>query len=182
MQAATVPLNALTAQQAIDRLQAPRAASILVTGASGAVGTFAVQLAVAAGHSVTAVAGSDDEAWVRSLGADEVLGRDADLAAHGPFTHVLDLVPVGAGVFAAVAGDGTIVSTRPVSEDPGRGITQRAMLIEQDTPALEDLVRSVAGGTLMTRVSETVPLVDAAEAHRRTEQRGRHGKIVLVAG
>ncbi len=132
-----------------------------------------MQLAVAAGHSVTAVAGSDDEAWVRSLGADEVLGRDADLAAHGPFTHVLDLVPVGAGVFAAVAGDGTIVSTRPVSEDPGRGITQRAMLIEQDTPALGDLVRSLAGGTLVTRGSETVrSLIGTDHARQRFPDAG----------
>lgn len=180
VQAATVPLNAVTAQQAIALLQAPRGAQILITGASGAVGAFAVQLAVAAGLRVTAVAGSDDQEWVRSLGAEKVLPRETELSTIGSFSHVLDAVPVGVQVFPAVADGGAIVSTRPVADDPGRGIAQRPMLIEQDTEALRQLVQMVAAGALLTRVSETVPLAEAAQAHRLAEQHGRHGKIVLV--
>ena len=178
--AATLPLNALTAQQALACLQAPKGARILITGASGAVGSFAVQLAVGARVWVTAVAGSDDGEWVRSLGAEQVLPRDTELSTIGEFSHVLDAVPVGADVFPAVADGGTIVSTRPVTDDPGRRITQRPMLIQQDTEALQGLVRSAAAGTLLTRVSQTVPLAQAAQAHRLSEQHGRHGKIVLV--
>jgi NADPH:quinone reductase len=180
VQAATVPLNALTAQQAIALLEAPRGAQILITGASGAVGSFAVQLAVGAGLRVAAIAGSADEEWVRSLGAEEVAPRETELSMVGAFPLVLDAVPVGAQAFPAVADGGTIVSTRPVEDAPGRGITQRSMLIEQDTEVLRELVRRVAAGTLLTRVSQTVPLSEAARAHRLAEQRGRHGKIVLV--
>jgi NADPH:quinone reductase len=180
VQAATVPLNALTAQQAIALLKAPPGAQILITGASGAVGSFAVQLAVGAGLRVTAVAGSGDEEWVRSLGAEEVVPRETELSMMGAFPHVLDAVPVGAQAFSAVADGGTIVSTRPVEDNPGRGITQRSMLIEQDTEVLRELVQRAAAGALLTRVSQTVPLAEAARAHRLTEQRGRHGKVVLV--
>ena len=68
--AATLPLNALTARQALDMIAAPPGATLLVTGASGAVGGFATQLAVRAGLRVLAQASYDDEDWVASLGAD----------------------------------------------------------------------------------------------------------------
>jgi NADPH:quinone reductase len=178
--AATVPLNALTAQQALDRLDAEKGAELLITGASGAVGSFALQLAVAEGLRVTAIAGTDDEDWVSSLGAAQVLARTSDLSRIGPFSYVLDTVPVGAAVFPAVADGGTIVSTRAVAEAPGRGIEQRPMLIQQDTALLKEMVAKVASGALLTRVSQTVSLDQAAEAHRLAEQPGRHGKIVLV--
>jgi NADPH:quinone reductase-like Zn-dependent oxidoreductase len=73
------------------------------------VGSFAVQLAVAAGLRATAVAGTDDEEWVRALGAATVLPRDTQLSTIGSFSYVLDAVPVGAHVFPAVADGGTIV-------------------------------------------------------------------------
>ncbi|WP_210491818.1 NADP-dependent oxidoreductase [Patulibacter sp. SYSU D01012] len=182
VQAATVPLNALTAQQALRLFGAAAGDELLITGASGAVGSFAVQLAKEQGLQVTAVAGTDDEAWVRELGADTVLPRDADLSAIGTFPYVFDAVPVGADAFPAAARGGTIVTTRALREkpDPDSGVTLRPMLIEQDTPALEDLVGQVAAGRLKTRVSQTVPLADAAEAHRLVEERGRRGKVVLV--
>ncbi|MGX6449410.1 NADP-dependent oxidoreductase [Patulibacter sp. S7RM1-6] len=181
--AATIPLNALTAQQALAHLGASAGDRVLITGASGAVGSFAVQLAKQQGLEVAAVAGTDDEAWVRELGADAVLSRDADLTQVGAFPYVLDAVPVGAEVFPATANGGVIVTTRPIREQPDAdaGIEQRPMLIEQDSAALEDLVGQVAAGRLRTRVARTVPLVEAAEAHRLAEERGRRGKIVLVA-
>jgi NADPH:quinone reductase-like Zn-dependent oxidoreductase len=180
VEAATVPLNALTAEQCIGHLGAPEGAEVLVTGASGAVGSFAVQLAVAQGLRVVAQAGTDDEDWVRELGAARVLSRDADLSDVGTFAWVLDLVPLGEGVFPAVADGGTIVTTRPIRAEAGRQITQRPMLIEEDTANLERLVEGVATGGLRTRVSRTMPLAEAAEAHRVVEEPGRRGKIVLV--
>jgi NADPH2:quinone reductase len=178
--AATVPLNALTAQQALGHLGAPEGAEILITGASGAVGSFAAQIAVAEGLRVVAQAGTDDDEWVRSLGVDRVIGRDADLAEIGTFAYVLDTVPLGESVFPAVQDGGTIVTTRPIEAEPGRQIVQRPMLIEEDVADLERLVEGVAAGALLTRVSRTVPLADAGEAHRLSEESGRRGKIVLV--
>ena len=178
--AAAVPLNGLTAQQALDHLHAPDGARLLITGASGAVGSFAAQLAVQRGFRVTAQAGTDDVAWVQSLGVERVLPRDADLESIDPFPYVLDAVPVGPAVFPAAADGATIVSTRPVDEDPGRGIHQEAMLIEWDADGLRALLDAVAAGRLQTRVDRMVSLADAADAHRLSEQRGRHGKIILV--
>jgi NADPH:quinone reductase-like Zn-dependent oxidoreductase len=178
--AATIPLNALTAHQALGHLGAPQGAEVLVTGASGAVGAFFAQIAVAEDLKVTAIAGTDDEEWVRGLGVDRVLPREADLAQVGRFAYVFDAVPLGAGVFDAVDDGGTIVTTRAVREEAGRRITQRPMLIEQDTALLAELVEGVAGGALLTRVARTVPLEQAAEAHRLVEERGRKGKVVLV--
>lgn len=180
VEAATVPLNALTAQQCIGHLGAPEGAEVLITGASGAVGAFAVQLAVAQGLRVVAQAGTGDDEWVSGLGVDRVLARDADLAQAGSFAWVLDLVPLGEGVFPAVADGGTVVTTRPVAAEAGRGIDQRPMLIEEDTALLQRLIEGVAGGALLTRVATTVPLSQAAEAHRRAEESGRKGKVVLV--
>jgi NADPH:quinone reductase-like Zn-dependent oxidoreductase len=178
--AATIPLNALTAHQALGHLGAPQGAEILITGASGAVGAFAAQIAVAEDLKVTAVAGTDDEEFVRGLGVERVLPRDADLAEIGRFRYVLDAVPVGADVFPATDDGGVIVTTRPVKDEPGRRITQRPMLIEQDTALLARLVEGVAAGGLVTRVARTMPLEQAAEAHRVVEEPGRRGKIVLV--
>lgn len=178
--AATVPLNALTAQQALARLQAPDDARLFITGASGAVGSFAAQLAVQRGLAVTAQAGSADDEWIGSLGVDSVLPRDADLSSVEPFPYVFDAVPVGPAVFPAAADGATIVTTRPVDADPGCGVRVEPMLIEWDPDALRPLLADVAAGRLRTRVDRTLPLADAAEAHRLSEQRGRHGKVVLV--
>jgi NADPH:quinone reductase len=178
--AATVPLNALTAEQALDRLDPPRGARLLVIGASGAVGSFAVQLGIQRGLEVTGVAGRDDDEWVGSLGA-EVVSRDQDLGSIGTFPYVFDAVPVGEGAFAAIADGGEVISTRPVDADPGREIEQISMLVQHDREALARLVGEVAAGRLHSRIAETLPLEEAAEAHRRSEESGHHGKAVLVA-
>jgi NADPH:quinone reductase-like Zn-dependent oxidoreductase len=179
--AATVPLNALTAAQALDRLDAPDGAQLLILGASGAVGSFAVQLARERGLRVVAVAGREDEEWVESLGAEKTLPRDAELDSIGSFDYVLDAVPVGSAVFPAVADGGRILATRAVEEEAGRGIEQIAMLVESDPERLRELLEKAAAGELRTRVAETIPLPEAAEAHRRSEESGHHGKSVLVA-
>src|SRR5690606_27441336 len=75
--AATLPLNGLTAAQALDRLGLRAGETLLVTGAAGAVGGFAVQLAAARGIRVVAVAGAEDEPLVRELGAELFVPRTA---------------------------------------------------------------------------------------------------------
>lgn len=179
--AATVPLNGLTARHALDMMALPGPTTLLVTGASGGVGGFAAQLAARAGHQVVAQASHDDEDWVRGLGVDKVLPRSADLATVGPVPVVLDAVPVDQPAGAAVADGGRLISTRPTTPvDPARGVRQDFVLVHTDQPALRDLIRDLAGGLLRTRVAATLPLAEAAEAHRRAEAGGLHGKLVLV--
>ena len=100
--AATLPLNGLTAAQALDRLGLGEGQSLLVTGAAGAVGGFAVQLAAGRGLRVAAVAGEDDEELVRAMGAEWFVPRSvARLGA-----AVREFVPAGldGAVDAAVLG------------------------------------------------------------------------------
>jgi NADPH2:quinone reductase len=179
--ACTIPLNAVTAREGLTLLDPPEGSDLLVTGASGGVGSFAVQLAMQAGHRVIAQAGRDDETWPREIGADEVLPRDADLAAIDPVPAVFDAVPLGEQAFAAVTDGGAVVSTRkPPEAPPKRKIRQESFLIHRDRDTLRELVDAVAAGELRTRVDRTLPLAEAAEAHRLVEAGGLHGKVVLT--
>ncbi|GIE95404.1 NADP-dependent oxidoreductase [Paractinoplanes rishiriensis] len=176
--AATVPLNALTAHRALDLMALAEPSTVLVTGASGAVGGFAAQLAVQAGHTVHASATHDDEDWVAGLGVHSVIPRSAGLV---PAPAVLDAVPVGGPAGEAVTAGGVLVSTRPTPPvDPARRVRQEVVLVRLDRPALRHLVEAVANGQLRTRVAATFPLADAAEAHRRFEAGHLRGKIVLL--
>jgi NADPH2:quinone reductase len=179
--AATLPLNGLTARQALDLLALAAGDKLLVTGASGGVGGFAVQLAVADGLRVTAVAGRDDEAWVASLGAGKVLPRDADITGIGPVDGVLDAVPLGPVVStAALREGGTAVFTRPPDPaQPGRDIRFETILVRPDHAMLTDLAERLAAGRLRTRVAHVIPLEEAARGHRLAGQGGLRGKVVL---
>jgi len=180
---ATIPLNALTARQALDEIAAPTGATVLVTGASGAVGGFATQLAVRDGLRVLALASEGDEEWVAGLGAHEVLARDTDLRELGPLDAVFDAVPIGAPAAAAVRDGGVAVFTRRVEADEiPSGVRVAAQLVRPDAVVLAELVELVASGELLTRVARTFDLADAAEAHRLVERGGLRGKLVLRTG
>ncbi len=178
---ATVPLNTLTARQALDLIAGPPGATLLVTGASGAVGGFATQLAVKDGLRVLAVASDGDEDWVASLGAAEVISRATDLASLHPVDAVLDAVPVGAPAAAAARDGGVVVFTRRVGDVAGgRDLQVHSPLVHTDSVALAELTRTVASGALRTRVNRTLDLADAGEAHRLVERGGLRGKVVLT--
>jgi NADPH:quinone reductase len=177
--AVTVPLNALTAQRALEIMALSGPTTILITGASGAVGGFAARLAARAGHRVLAQATDDDEDWVRGLGVDTVVPRPATLPSGVP--AVLDAVPLGEPAGTAVADGGVLVTTRPTPPvNPARGVRQEIVLVRLDRAALRSLVDAVAKGDLLTRVAATLPLAEAAEAHRRVEAGGLRGKLVLI--
>ncbi|SNT64527.1 NADPH:quinone reductase [Asanoa hainanensis] len=178
--AATAPLNAVTAHQALAMLSLADASTVLVTGASGGVGGFAVQLAAQRGHRVLAGATHDDEEWVAALGAAEVIARSTDLATVGPVGAVLDAIPLGDAALPAVADDGIVVTTRP-TPPTDRKVRQQLQLIHLDRDVLAELVAAMGAGTLRTRVATTIPLREAAEAHRLVEAGGLRGKVVLTA-
>ena len=184
--AATVPLNAQTAHQGLSLVSPavlPAGGRLLVTGASGGVGGFATQLAVQRGYRVLAQAGHADEEWVRSLGAHEVVPRSVDLATVGPVAAVFDAAALGEAAAAAVEDRGVVVATRPTPAiDPARGVRQEVQLIRLDRELLADLVGQVAAGRLRTRVAVTMPLTEAADAHRRVLAGGLRGKLVLTVG
>ena len=187
--AGTLPLNALTARQSLDLLEVHPGDTLLVTGASGAVGSFAVQLAAAAGVEVLAVSSTGDEAHVASLGAKDVLSRAepgalADQVRErvpGGVDRVLDAALLGGPLLAAVRDGGGFLSVVGTSVPPAeRDIRVTSVLAEPDSDALGELAAALAHGDLRTRVAATLPLAEAAEAHRRAAAGGQRGKLVLT--
>ena len=107
--------------------------------------------------------------------------RDADFASIDPVPAVFDAAALGEAALAAVEDGGAVVSTRRAPEaPPERSIRQESFLVHRDREALRELVDAVATGKLRTRVDRTLPLAEAAEAHRLVEAGGLHGKVVLT--
>ncbi|MGW0882065.1 NADP-dependent oxidoreductase [Streptomyces sp. NPDC002671] len=176
--AGALPLNGLTAVQALDLLDLAPGASLLVTGAAGAVGGFAVQLAARRGIVVTGQARAMDEELVRSLGAAEFT---ADGVAPGSVDAVLDAAMLGEPALESVRNGGVFVSAQPGRQPaPVRGVRTTAVEVSADGARLSELVRLVDEGVLTLRVAETFTLADAAKAHERLAQGGVRGRLVLV--
>jgi NADPH:quinone reductase len=179
--AATLPLNALTARQALDIIDAPPGATLLVTGASGAVGGFATQLAARAGLRVLAQASHDDDEWVASLGPAEVLARETDLATIGPVDAVLDAVPLGPASAATLREGGIAVFTRPPQpSEPPPGLRFETVLVQSNAEQLRALTADLEAGRLRTRIADVLPLEQAARAHELNEAGGLRGKVLLA--
>ncbi|MFE6862675.1 NADP-dependent oxidoreductase [Nocardia sp. NPDC057668] len=182
--AATLPLNGLTALQSLDLLGLAPGGTLLVTGAAGAVGGFAVELAVRRGLRVAAYADAADEPFVRGLGAEWFIDRATpDLAERvrglvpGGVDAALDTSGGGIRAMAAVRTRGAFVTV--MGGDPPiplRGITVHRQWISADGPALAGL----AAARLTLRVAGTLPLERAAEAHDRLGARGLRGRLVLT--
>lgn len=185
--AATLPLNASTAAQALDLLALAPGRTVLVTGAAGAVGGFAVELAVERGLRVVATAGDGDEDLVRGLGAAVFVPRSAPLAESvrqavpGGVDGALDAAVVGLPALDAVRNRGAFVSViSGAAPVPLRGIRVANVLVGADGAQLRELSGLVARGRLTLRVADTLPLAEVAEAQRRLEKGGLRGRLVLV--
>lgn len=179
-QAATLPLNATTAAQALRLLGLAPGGSLLVTGAGGGVGTHAVELARHWGLRVTGLGSAAHEDFVRSRGADHYLPRGAALPAAG-FDGVLDAAALGQAALAAVRDGGAYAGLWPGSEPAAeRGIRVAALGVQSDGALLTELAALAERGVLSTRVAATYPLHAAAEAQVRLAEGGLRGRLVLV--
>jgi NADPH:quinone reductase-like Zn-dependent oxidoreductase len=174
--ASTVPLNGLAAAQIVDLLgDAPADGNgLLVTGAAGAVGGYVTLLAQDRGWRVTGLARAEDEAFVRSLGADFTTHaeRGWDAVADGAVLQEKGL--------ALVRDGGTFVGVSP-SAVPAteRGITVLVVVAHADGPRLADLLARAASGELPARVHAVVPMDEVADAHRAVAKGGVRGRYVL---
>ncbi|WP_229929142.1 NADP-dependent oxidoreductase [Kitasatospora xanthocidica] len=187
-QAATLPLNSLTALQALGLLDLPAGSTVLVTGAAGAVGGFAVELAARRGLRVAALAGEGDETLVRALGAQWFVPRTADDVAAavrelvpGGVDGAVDAALLGVRALGAVRGRGAFVAVAGGSEPVGlRGIRVANVWITADGPALAGLAALAGEGRLTLRVADTLPLERAGQAHERLAAGGLRGRLVLT--
>ncbi|MFI0740268.1 NADP-dependent oxidoreductase [Streptomyces sp. NPDC021100] len=186
-EAATLPLNGLTADQALDALGLAPGATLLITGAAGAVGGYAVQLAAGRGLRVVASAAEEDEAFVRSVGAEWFVPRSADPAeavralVPGGVDAVLDAAVLGVAALGAVRNRGAFVSVvGGAAPTPLRGITVTELWVAADAAGLARLSALADTGRLTPRVAGVLPLAEAARAHHRLAEGGLRGRVVLT--
>jgi NADPH:quinone reductase-like Zn-dependent oxidoreductase len=189
--AATLLLNGTAAQLALDTLDLRPGQTLAVTGAAGALGGYAIQLAKAAGLRVVADAAPADEELVRILGADIVVGRGSGVAARiraatpGGVDGLIDGAAQDADVLPAVADGGAVATVKGWAGPSERGIAVHPVVSTKaatDTALLERLVRHVEDGMLTLRVAGVLPAAEAAEAHRRLAAGGIRGRLVLSFG
>ena len=185
--AATLPLNGLTALQALDALDLPAGASLLVTGAAGAVGGFTVELAAMRGLRVVALAAREDERLVRQLGADDFVARsEGELAVAvrglipGGVDAVVDAAALGAPALDAVRGGGRFAALAPNAVPlPLRGTRVELVLVRADGVQLGQLAALVDAGRLTLRVASTHDLHEVAVTHELMARGGTRGRFVL---
>ena len=189
VEAAALPSASLTAWQALFEHAELRAGQrVLINGAGGGVGGFAVQLAKRAGATVVATASRRSADAVRAGGADQVVDYTATTitdAVTEPVDVVLNLVRGSAEgtaelVDLIVTGGVLVTTTGPGPVDAPRGIRGIGMYVRSDAAELAGIVERVDAGTLRVDVSEMVPLSQAAAVHERSAAGQTRGKVLLV--
>lgn len=189
--AAALPLVGLTAYQALfDHAKLTAGQRVLVNGAGGAVGGYAVQLAKKAGAHVIATAGPRSTEAVKSAGADEIVDHTSTSvtdAVADLVDVVLNLAPVAPEQLTAlvtlIQPGGVLVNTTvwmPAPGDEERGVRGIDLFVRSDADQLAKLVAQVDRGELRVDVTERVPLADLAALHARAAEGAVHGKVVVV--
>ncbi|MFG3366792.1 NADP-dependent oxidoreductase [Streptomyces sp. NPDC090032] len=187
--AAALPAAIETAMRAIDQLGVAKGSTLLINGASGSVGSAAVQLAVARGARVIGTAGPANHDYLRSLGAEPVAYGE------GLVDRVRALAPDGVDLALDVAGSGALPELIELAGGPehvvtiadfagaqehgvrfSRGDSGRALHV------LGEIGELIESGRYSLPAVQTFPLAEIAEAHRVGEDGHVRGKLVLVVG
>ena len=187
--AASIPLAGTTAWQALfDEAGLQSGQTILIHGAGGSVGAFAVQYAKAKGAEGIATATGDDVAYVRSIGADTVIdyktGKFEDTAKN--VDAVLDTISgdTQARSWGTLKDGGILVSTLPGAEPPpdaaARGVRGKSFSAHPDGQQLQEIARLIDTGQVKPRVGATFPLSEAKQAQEQAKSGHTRGKIVLT--
>ncbi len=188
--AAALPSAGLAAWQSLFEHAGLKAGqSVLVNGAGGAVGAYAVQLAKQAGAIVTATASARSTGRLRSYGADRIIDYTAtplpQAVAGQQFDVVLNLVrtsPEETALLAALAADGGafVSTTFPDLDDAGRGVRVVAVFVHSDAAQLANLVARIDAGELKIDVTGRRPLTELAAVHDEAVAGRLAGKTVLT--
>jgi len=189
-QAATLPMNGLTALRGLELLGVDEGATLLVTGGAGLLASYVIPIAKLRGLRVLADAAPTDEELVRGFGADVVVPRGDDCveaalaAAPGGVDAVYDTALMGRSALPAIRTGGALAYVRSWDgDDVEDGITVRKVMVAQvleRTDWLRELSDLAARGALMLRVAATFPPERAADAHRLMEAGGLRGRAVIV--
>ncbi len=191
--AAGVPLAALTAWQSlIDAAGVESGQRVLIHGAAGGVGHFAVQIARHLGAHVIGTARESKHEWLRALGAAELIDytavrfedvlKDVDTVIDligdehdKTSTRSLRVLRPGGLLIAVPSGASPRLGARAAE----LGVRAHGFLVEPDGHALKKIASLIDEGAVRVEVEDVLPLDQAAEAHRRGEQGRTRGKLVL---
>lgn len=189
--AAGLPSVGLTASQALFEAGDLKVGQrVLINGAGGPVGGYAVQLAKNAGAYVIATASSRSAEVVRAAGADEIIDHTAVSvldAVLEPVDVLLNLAPISAEGFTALAtlvrDGGVVVSTTPTvptPDDKERSVRAATIFVHPDADVLAHLVALVDSGELHVEIGRRVPLSELPAIHRQSDEGGLYGKVVAI--
>lgn len=189
-QAAAMPLAALTALQGLRKGKTKPGSSVLIIGASGGVGCFAVQIAKAMGAHVTGVCSNRNSEFVLSLGADAVIDyTQGDYRQQvRPFDLVFDVTSYETpltcsklmaknGYFISTGGDGASMFGTPFYRLLGKNAG--TVVVESYREDLEELAALVESGKLTPIIDSQFPLSESEQAYARSRTGRSRGKVVI---
>lgn len=189
--AAALPSVALTARQALFDDGGLRAGQrVLIVGAGGVVGKYAIALAVRAGAHVIATASPRSADAVRAAGAHEVIDHTETTvldAVTEPVDMLLNLAPIEPEEFTAlvrlVRAGGVVVSTTawmPAPDDADRDVRSVVVFVRNDAAKLSELVSLVDSGVLHLEVTRRIPLAELPALHAEAAEGRIAGKVIVV--
>lgn len=185
--AAAIPLAALTAWQVLfDAAQLKSGQTVLIHGAAGGVGSFAVQLAKWRGAHIIGTASRVNQDFLRNLGADETI--DYTGTRFEDVVHDVDVVLDALGgdtqkrSWKVLKKGGMLVSivSRPSPEEAiAHGVLQAYVFVQPNVEQLTEIAKLVDSGKLRPVVETVLPLAEARRAHELSQTGHTRGKIVL---
>lgn len=185
--AAALPTAGLTALQIIrDIVQARPGMSVLIHGAAGGVGSFASQIALDLGARVIGTASGEDIEYLNSIGVHDVIDykRERFEDKVKDVDATVDLVggETLARSYSVVKKGGVVVTTvQTIDEAAAKraGIRAVQVFMKRDAPDLEHLAQQVEKGAVKPRLSQTMDLSQAKDAHELSESGKTRGKVIL---
>jgi NADPH2:quinone reductase len=181
--AGAAPLAGITATLAVYALALSEGDTLLVVGATGGVGSLAVQLAAQAGATVIAPGLPEDEDYLRGIGVSEVLARDGDVAAAVRERYpdgvdaLLDLVSYAPGAFDVALKDGARVASPNGAAADGPGRTN--VMATPSTENLERVAELLDAGTVTVPIQDTFDLAQAGDALTALGATHTQGKLAI---
>ena len=192
-EAAALPLAGSAALKAVEAVELRSGETVLIAGAGGGVGSFAIQLARARGATVIATGRPDDAQRLRRLGAAEVVDYQRDVAEQVRTAHadgvdaLIDMVTFDPDSFAPLAksvrpGGKVATLTGGATENAlaAAGLTGQMVMAGTSRDSLNTLITNVEDGTLTIDVEHALPLDDADKGLETMANRRARGKIVIT--
>jgi NADPH:quinone reductase-like Zn-dependent oxidoreductase len=186
-EASALPVCAVAARLLVDAADVGRGDLLLVTGAAGMVGGFALQLAASPGARVLAAVRSSDAGEARRLGAEMTFDTQENLESairsewQDGVDACIDTIGLGADGVGCVRDGGAVVTSVPtVVPDAVREITPETVQVQPDARAVAELADRAAAGELTVRIAEVLPLERFREGYDRLQRGGLRGKVVLT--